>query len=465
MDKQEKNSSADNQLEQEIDDVMELNNDKKESQKKVKKVEAEEDKTKMGSLLKDNPFTLPVEGSNLTGKIIETENLAVYVDLGKLGTGIIYGKEIKDGFSENRKKIGVGDEITATVVEVENEDGYIELSVAEAMREKAWNDLRSKRDEKTVITTKILDANKGGLIVEVNDMVGFMPVSQLTSEHYPRVDDGDKNKILEILKSYVGQEMNVCVLDVDEEEEKLIVSEKVAFQDKEREALKELKKGDIIEGEISGVVNFGAFIKFLPPSSKNSDKEEDKLEGLVHISQLDWQLIDDPRKVVKVGERVQAKIIAIDDTRISLSIRELKNDPWMSVGEKYKVGDVVKGKVNKINHFGAFVYLDDDIHGLSHISSFLAASNKQIDEIIKVENEYYWEIMSLEPKEHRMGLKFVGDKKPAAKKEEKVEKEETKEEKPEEKKVKKESAKNKKAEDKATEKETKKETSKKQDKK
>ncbi len=408
---EEKNSEMEIDLDREIDEALE-GADKEAVSEKEEPVEEDQDPTVMGRLLKDNPVKLPKEGDKLTGKVVGKENLAIYVDLGILGTGVVYGKEIKDGFGEGRKKLGVGDEITATVVDLENEDGYVELSISEAVREQAWNDLREKRDERTVINTKILDANKGGLIVEVNDMVGFMPVSQLTPEHYPRVEDGDKNKILEILKSYIGTEMSVCVLDVNEEEEKLIVSEKVAFRDREKEAIKELKKGDIIEGEVSGVVDFGAFVKFLPPSCQGSDKEEDKLEGLVHISQLDWQLIDDPRKVVKAGEKVQAKIIAIDDTRISLSIRELKNDPWMSVGERYKVGDIVKGTVNKVNHFGAFVYLDQDIHGLSHISSFPGFPMKAIDEIVRMGGEYYWEIMSLEPKEHRMGLKFVGEKAP-----------------------------------------------------
>jgi len=406
-------------LDQEIDAALEGAG--KEAEKKEKAlIEEEADPTVMGRLLRKSPFVLPKEGDKMTGKVIAKENLAVYVDLGTIGTGVVYGKEIKDGFGEGRKKLGLGDEITATVVDLENEDGYIELSIAEAVREQAWSDLRKKRDDRVVISTKILDANKGGLIVEVNDMVGFMPVSQLTPEHYPRVEDGDKNKILEILKSYIGKEMSVCVLDANEEEEKLIVSEKIAFRDREKEAVKELKKGDIIEGEVSGVVDFGAFVKFLPPSRKDSTKEEDKLEGLVHISQLDWQLIDDPRKVVKAGEKVQAKIISIDDTRISLSIRELKNDPWMSVAERYKVGDVVKGAVNKVNHFGAFVYLDKDIHGLSHISSFPGFPRKAIDEIISIGQEYFWEIMSLEPKEHRMGLKFIGEKEP--KKAEKAEK-------------------------------------------
>jgi small subunit ribosomal protein S1 len=370
-----------------------------------------EDQSEMARLLQEYPVKLAQEGEKVEGRVVGVESMAVYVDLEKLGAGVVYGKDIKDGFGPERKRLGIGDKLTAVILDLENEDGYVELSISEALREEAWKDLRQKMKDKAVITTKILDANKGGLMVEVNGITGFMPVSQLTSEHYPRVEDGDKQRILEILRGYIGTEMNVCVLDLDEEEEKLIVSEKQANLGKEKEAIAELKVGDVVEGHISGIVDFGAFVKFAPPSKQDVAKEDDKLEGLVHISQLDWQLIEDPRKVVKVGEKVQAKIISIDGTRISLSTRVLKDDPWMTAAKKYNVGDKVTGTVHKINHFGAFVYLDRDIHGLAHVSGFPQYPQRALDEIIETDKEYTWQIMSMEPSEHRMGLKFVGESK------------------------------------------------------
>ncbi len=368
-----------------------------------------ETSSKMAEFLATMPVQVAKEGEKITGKIVDITSNAAYVDLGSLGAGIIYGKEIKDGFGLSRQKLGIGDEISAVVVEPENEDGYVELSITEAVREEAWRDLVEKQENKEPVKVRILDANKGGLMIELNGIRGFMPVSQLTAEHYPRVEDGDKNKILDILKGFVDTEMTVCVIAADESEDKLIVSEKEAFKDKEREFISEFKVGDIVEGEVSGVVDFGAFVKFLPPSKKETGSDEDKLEGLVHISQLDWQLISNPRDVVKVGDKVKAKIISIDDSRISLSIRDLKNDPWMSVEEKYKVGGEYKGKINKINHFGAFVYLDKDIHGLAHVSSFPGYPKKSIDEVVELEKEYVWKVMSVEPNSHRMGLKFVGE--------------------------------------------------------
>ena len=257
-----------------------------------------------------------------------------------------------------------------------------------------------KLEKKELVSTKILEANKGGLMIEVNGVPGFLPVSQLGSEHYPRVEDGDKNKILELLKRLIGQELNVRILDADRINEKLIVSEKAARSEKERAAISSLQVGDTVSGEVSGVVDFGAFVKFPIPGN-----EKERVEGLVHISELAWQLIDDPRTVVRTGDQVAVKVIGIEDTRISLSIKALKDDPWANVTEKYSVGDTVSGKVDKINHFGAFVYLDKDIHGLAYVSEFQNLyPGRKMEEVFQVGGTYKWKILSMEPKSHRMGL-------------------------------------------------------------
>jgi small subunit ribosomal protein S1 len=369
--------------------------------------ESTEPASTMADFLNQTKIVFPKEGDVIEGTVLEIGSNAVYLDLGVFGTGIVLGKEIKDGLGTT-DKLKVGDSVTATVTDLENDDGYIELSVREASIEKAWLDLEEKQAEEAVFSTKILDANKGGLIVEVNGITGFLPVSQLSNEHYPRVEEGEKGKILEKLRSYIGTEMQVKVIDIDREGEKLIVSEKAAYSAEEKKAISELQIGDVIEGEVSGVVDFGAFIKFFPPSKTKSVREEDKLEGLVHISELAWQLIDNPRDIIKTGDRIKAKIIGIDNTRVSLSIKALAKDPWVSAEEKYQAGKTYDGQVRKINHFGAFVYLDDDIHGLAHVSELLEANpGKNIEEIIQVENTYKWKILSIDPKEHRMGLALV----------------------------------------------------------
>jgi small subunit ribosomal protein S1 len=381
--------------------------------KKIKKEEekSEKETSVMAKLLEENEISIPQLGDVVEGKVINFSSNSLYLDLGPIGTGIVIGKEIKDGLNSGAK-LKKGDKVSAIITELENENGYIELSVREASHERSWDDLESKRDTREVVGTKILDANKGGLMVEINGISGFLPVSQLASDHYPRVEDGDKNKILELLKKLVGQELKVRILDTDRAAEKLIVSEKAAMSEKEKEIISELKVGDVISGEVSGVVDFGAFLKFLPPSKKESPEEKDKLEGLVHISELAWQLIDDPKEVVKTGDQVQAKIIGIDETRISLSLKALKKDPWTEIEKKYKVGDIVQGKVDKINPFGAFVYLDSDIHGLAHVSEFKEVfPDKKMDEVLEAGKVYSWKILSIEPKEHRMGLLFVKEKK------------------------------------------------------
>lgn len=367
------------------------------------------DNSVMGRLIEESPVNFPSVGDKISGKVILASTQELYLDLTPYGTGIVMGKEIKDGMAAGKLK--EGDEVTAVVMELENEDGYIELSIREASYEKAWDDIESKRDTQDKITTKILSANKGGLLVEVNGISGFLPVSQLSSKNYPRVEDGDKNKILGLLKKLIGKELFVRIIDADRSAQKLIVSEKAASSEKDREIISNLSVGDVVTGEVSGVVDFGAFIKFQAPSKPEEAGEESKMEGLVHISELAWQLIEDPRTIVKVGDRVEAKIIGIDADKISLSMRALQKDPWSEVAKKYKVKDVVSGTVHKINPFGAFVYLDKDIHGLAHISEMSEAyPGKSLDELIKSGEKYDWQILSIEPKEHRMGLVLANKK-------------------------------------------------------
>lgn len=379
-------------------------------------------------VVQDSDF--PKVGDVIEGTVIDISSNVTLLDIGPIGTGMVVGRETKSGLAED-DKIKIGSKVSAMVIDLDNEENYIELSIREASYGRAWDDLEIKKENKETVPTKILDANRGGLMIEINGITGFLPVSQLSSENYPRVEDGDKNKILEILKALVGKELGVRVLDANQEEEKLIVSEKAAQSEKERQVIADLSVGDTIEGYVSGVVDFGAFVKFSP---KGAD-ESKNLEGLVHISELAWQLIDNPREIIKVNDKVKAKIIGIDDTRISLSIKALTKDPWSIIEEKYKVGETYKGKVDKINHFGAFVYLDRDIHGLAHISEFQESfPGKKIEDKIEAGKEYVWKVISIEPKEHRMGLVLVDkDAKKTKVEKKEVEKEEKVVEKKEEK--------------------------------
>ena len=381
---------------------------------------------------KDAP-AFPRVGENMKGEVIEMGSNIIYVDLGPVGTGAIYGYGKFSGLSIF-KNLEPGGSISATVTDLENEDGYVEMSLKQTSTEMIWKELEKKMEEKEVITTVVLEANKGGLMVKISGVVGFLPASQLTGEHYPRVSDGDKNKILSLLAQIVGKDVKVRIIGIDKGEGKLIVSEKITKEKEEKEKISDLKPGDIIEGEISGIVNFGAFVKF-----------NNSLEGLVHISELAWKLIDDPRKLFNVGQKVKCKIIGIDDSRISLSIKALEDDPWNNVSEKYQVGQKVSGEVTKINPFGAFVQLDKDIHGLVHVSKI--AENDATQDL-EIGNTYDFEIILIKPMEHRLGLKPYSKPKVEKKDDKKKEKKETVEKKKEKKEDKEDKAKKTKDKDK-----------------
>ena len=340
-------------------------------------------------------------GDMVEGALLSLGKNEAYIDLEGYGLGVVRGRELYDD-QASLSLLKPGDKIFASVVEPENKEGLVELSLRQAGQERVWQTLKEKMDSKEVIRTKILEANKGGLMVEVNGVTGFLPVSQLSMEHYPRVEDGDKSKILEILKSYVGQQFDVQVITADSGEEKLIVSEKAVHEEELGKRLSQLKIGQVVEGTITGVVDFGAFVKF------------GELEGLVHISELAWQRIENPKEIIKVGDQIKAKVISIDKGRVSLSIKQLQADPWLEAVKKYQIGQLVKGKVIKIMPFGVFVELDKDIQGLAHIMELSSEAVKNAEDVLKIGDEKEFKIISIEPAEHRLGLSLKAVSAPVA---------------------------------------------------
>ncbi|PJE69582.1 MAG: 30S ribosomal protein S1 [Candidatus Staskawiczbacteria bacterium CG10_big_fil_rev_8_21_14_0_10_38_10] len=339
--------------------------------------------------------TPPSIGSLIEGKIVARGRSSVFVDLSPCGTGIIYGQEFYDA-KEVLKNLKIGDKVSAKITELDNEEGYKELSLMDATKEFTWEKIREKKEKGEILEVQILGANKGGLLGNVEGVPAFLPVSQLSPEHYPRIENGDKQKILEELQKFVGKPLQVKVIDLDPRENKLILSEKAKEEEKIKEILKEYKAEDIVDGEISGVADFGAFIKF----------GKGNLEGLIHISELDWQLIGDPSEVVKVGQKVKAQIININkNNQVFLSLKRLKKDPWTEVGDKFKKGDVARGKVVKFNPYGAFVQLTPEICGLSHISEF--GTKIKMEESLKIGESYDFKISSIDSVEHRISLKLA----------------------------------------------------------
>jgi small subunit ribosomal protein S1 len=331
------------------------------------------------------------------GTVVAIEKTALYVDLGESRTGIIYGIEFMNA-RDVIKRINIGDSISAKIVLRENEEGYVELSLKEARQALMWNDAEAAIKDKRVLDLVVKDANKGGLIMEWQGMAGFLPASQLKEENYPRIEDGDKDKILRELKKLIGKRISVSIISAIPKEGKLIFSEK----DSGEKETKEIVMGNYIVGEevtgtVTGVVDFGIFIKL-----------EDGVEGLVHKSEIDWGLVEDTRSYAKVGDKVHAKIIEVKDGKISLSLKALKENPWKDAAKKYKKGDIVDGVVIKFNKHGALVSIEEGVAGLVHVSDF--GDEENLRKVLTLGKIYKFTITLFDPNEERMTLSY-GEKK------------------------------------------------------
>ena len=335
----------------------------------------------------------PEVDSLVEGPVILVKKSSVYVDLSPFGTGIIYGREFINA-KDIIKKIALGDTIKAKVVDTENEDGYIELSLKEAKQALTWSEAEKAIKAKTVMDLEIKDANKGGLILEWQGIAGFLPASQLKADHYPRVLDSDKDKILKELKKLVGQKISVMIISTLPKEGKLIFSEKDNNPEEKKEILSKYTIGDELDCTVAGLVDFGVFLKL-----------EDGLEGLVHISELDWGIVEDPRTMFKVGDKIKAKVIEIKEGKISLSIKALKENPWKEFEGKLKKGDIIKGVVIKYNKHGALVSIKEGVAGLVHHATF--GSEAKLREKLELGKNYNFQITLFEPKDHKMTLVYL----------------------------------------------------------
>jgi len=336
-------------------------------------------------------------GDEVQGEIFSIEHSAVYIDLRDQGVGIIYGKEFIES-KDSLKKLKKGDIVTAEVKDFKNEDGYMELSVTGIQKKQLWQSLEDKKENNEIFQVKIVSANKGGLIANIAGIPAFIPVSQLSSAHYPRVEDGEATKILQKLQPFINKEFNVRVADFNEAEEKIILTEKAEENEKISVILeKNYNVGDVVEGVISGTAKFGAFIRF-------NKEGVDDIEGLIHISEIDWKLLSSPLEVLKVGQKVQAKIINISDSKVFLSIKALQENPWQEIAKNYKKGSEISGKITKFSPYGAFVQINKKIQALIHISQFKSVEDMQNS--LEIGKEYNFEILVLEPHNFKINLKL-----------------------------------------------------------
>ena len=339
----------------------------------------------------------PKEGDIVEGKVIALDRARLYINLPPFGTGIIFGREYMNA-REVIKRTNLGDVIAAKVISTTSKEGYIELSLKEARQAIVWAEAEEAVKDKRQLELLVKEANKGGLILEWQGLAGFLPASQLKAEHYPRVVDGDKDKILDELRKLVGTRIAVSIIGAQPKEGKLIFSEKGVDDKEKRELIQNYAVGDVVEGEVTGMVDFGVFVKL-----------EEGLEGLVHISEIDWGLVDDPRHFFKVGDKPKVKIIDIKEGKVSLSVKQLKENPWKSAETKYNKGDKVEGVVIKFNKHGALDSIEEGIAGLVHISEF--GTEEKLRSSLELGKRYPFSISLFDPKEMRMALSFTGEKK------------------------------------------------------
>lgn len=329
-------------------------------------------------------------GDTIKGTVLSVKKHEILVDLGPQGVGLVPRREVS--FARN---LQVGDEVTTSVIDAEMKDGYVLLSLRKAVKDKGWDEIQAKLTESDAVEVTPFDANRGGLLVEYEGIRGFMPVSQLSAEHYPRVGSADKDEILQRLNSLVGKPIRARILDANKKENKLIFSEKEAIKDGLAERFAELNIGDTVKGVVTGVVDFGVFVNV------------DGIEGLVHISEISWERVNNPSDYVKVGDTIEAKIIAIDKERLSLSMKQLVEDPWISEVAELKKGSKVEGTITRITPFGAFVQISPAVEALVHVSELGEGSDVDPEKIFTLNERKKFKVLDIDQEGRKISLSIT----------------------------------------------------------
>jgi len=347
----------------------------------------------MDDLLAQESVKQLAAGEITTGHVLSVRKHEVLIDLGAQGVGYVPRREV--GYS---RQLAVGDEVTASVVDIELDNGYSLLSLRKAAKDRGWEEIQGRMDAGEIIEVSPYDANRGGMLVEYEGVRGFLPVSQLSAEHYPRVGSADKDEILSRLNALVGQSLRVRILDCDRKANKLIFSEKEAIKDGLAERFEKLKVGDTVTGVVTGVVDFGVFVNV------------DGIEGLVHISEISWERVNSPADYVKVGQNIDAKIISIDKERLSLSMKQLTKDPWVDEVEKFNKGDKVEGTVTRITPFGAFVQISPAVEALVHISELGGGEGVDPEKVFTLNERKEFIVLDIDKDNRKISLSLADKK-------------------------------------------------------
>lgn len=375
----------------------------KSSKAPVKSVKATEPQT-MEELLAQSgqKFRGWKVGDMVEGIITEKTNRAIYVDIGGKTEGMVIDREMKAA-RDFIKALAVGDKVTAIITQPENDRGQTLMSFKRAAANQVWNEFETKLKTQETMKVRGKEVNKGGLIIEVKGVQGFIPSSCFSAQYTGKIED------------LIEKDLEAKVIEVDRQQNRLIFSEREVSEagliKAQEEILKTVKVGDVFEGKVTGVMPFGLFVK-VTMDKKKTKKEKDAgpitLEGLVHISEISWEKVEDPSKFFKQGDKVKVKVLAIDrkSGKLNLSIKQLIADPWDSLGEKYQQDKKVKGVVARLAPFGAFISLEPGIEGLIHISKIPA------EQTINPGDKVNCYIESLDKEHRRMSLGLVLKEKP-----------------------------------------------------
>ena len=351
----------------------------------------------MASLLEKEGLGIdfPTQGEIRKGMIASITPGQILVSVGTKSEGVITGKEYELIPSDELTNLKIGEEISVFVINPEDQNGNLILSYMRAREEEGWQEVESLLASKQATHSTIIGYNKGGLIVPIGGLRGFVPASQISMTRRTGVT-GDTPE--QRWGKMIGEEIDVCVIEVDRERRRLILSERQASTEtresiRER-VLEELKEGEVYTGRITSLADFGIFVNV------------NGADGLVHMSEISWDRIQHPSEIYKVGQEIKVKVINIDHEkkRIGLSIRQLLSDPWDEKAAQFQVGQLIEGTITRLTKFGAFARLTDDIEGLIHISEISERRIEHPKEVLKEGDVCTLRIIKVDPSVHRIGL-------------------------------------------------------------
>ncbi|MEK6752863.1 MAG: S1 RNA-binding domain-containing protein [Chloroflexota bacterium] len=351
----------------------------------------------MESLLESESLSveLPQAGEIRKGMIASIGSNQILISIGAKSEGVVAGRELEQLTEEERAELKVGQEVNVYVVNPEDQNGNVVLSFKRAQEQMSWENVEKMIADETVIDTKIIGFNKGGLIVAVGNLRGFVPSSQISATRRTQ-STGDTPE--QRWQKMVGQPISVKIIEVDRERRRLILSERAANTES-RSSMKdrvigELEEGKTYSGRVTSLADFGAFVNV------------NGADGLVHLSELSWDHLTHPKEILEIGQEVQVKVINIDrdKKRIGLSIRALQDDPWKSRVEKFSVGQLVEGVITRLTKFGAFARLEGDIEGLIHISELSENRVEHPKEVLKEGDVKTLRVIRIDSDQHRVGL-------------------------------------------------------------